>query len=112
MTIKPCIMNWIKVSGSWNTKLGQYSLGVTNFEYQFKAEPGQEIMNTIRELIEEKYIDPINEIIIKSIQVITCWGCLEDQPNQLAHMDPGGCLYVSSDDEGETKKRKIDNEKQ
>lgn len=22
----------------------------------------------------------------------TCWGCLEDQPNQLAHMDPGGCL--------------------
>jgi hypothetical protein len=24
-----------------------------------------------------------------------CWGCKEDQPNQLAHMDPGGCLYVS-----------------
>ena len=23
----------------------------------------------------------------------TCQGCLEDQPNQLAHMDPGGCLY-------------------
>jgi len=22
-----------------------------------------------------------------------CWGCKEDQPNQLAHMDPGGCLY-------------------
>ena len=24
----------------------------------------------------------------------TCQGCLEDQPNQLAHMDPGGCLYT------------------
>lgn len=23
----------------------------------------------------------------------SCWGCREDQPNQLAHMDPGGCLY-------------------
>lgn len=23
----------------------------------------------------------------------SCWGCREDQPNQLAHMEPGGCLY-------------------
>ena len=30
----------------------------------------------------------------------TCWGCRENQPNQLAHMDKGGCLYfVNSDDE-------------
>lgn len=29
----------------------------------------------------------------------TCWGCREDQPNQLAHMDPGGCLYMPSEDE-------------
>ena len=28
----------------------------------------------------------------------TCCGCREDQPNQLAHMDPGGCLYVEDDD--------------
>ena len=21
-----------------------------------------------------------------------CWGCKENQPNQMAHMDPGGCL--------------------
>ena len=29
-----------------------------------------------------------------------CWGCREGQPNQLAHMDPGGCLYQEeSDDE-------------
>lgn len=24
-----------------------------------------------------------------------CWGCVEKQPNQLAHMDVGGCLYNS-----------------
>ena len=30
----------------------------------------------------------------------TCWGCRENQPNQLAHMDKGGCLYfTNSDDE-------------
>lgn len=23
----------------------------------------------------------------------TCWGCRENQPNQLAHVDAGGCLY-------------------
>jgi len=28
-----------------------------------------------------------------------CIGCIEDMPNQLAHMDPGGCLYSSSEDE-------------
>ncbi len=29
----------------------------------------------------------------------TCIGCLEDQPNQLAHMGPGGCLHIKEDDE-------------
>jgi hypothetical protein len=24
---------------------------------------------------------------------VVCWGCVGNQPNQLAHMDPGGCLY-------------------
>jgi hypothetical protein len=28
-----------------------------------------------------------------------CWGCAENQPNQEAHMGPGGCLYVSQDSE-------------
>jgi hypothetical protein len=23
-----------------------------------------------------------------------CTGCVEGQPNQLAHMEPGGCLYT------------------
>ena len=25
---------------------------------------------------------------------ITCYGCLTNQPNQLAHMDYGGCIYT------------------
>lgn len=28
----------------------------------------------------------------------TCAGCRADQPNQLAHMDPGGCLYVDEEE--------------
>ena len=27
----------------------------------------------------------------------TCWGCQTGQPNQLAHMEVGGCLYMGSD---------------
>jgi hypothetical protein len=29
----------------------------------------------------------------------TCLGCVEDQPNQLAHMDHGGCLHNPDDDD-------------
>ena len=29
----------------------------------------------------------------------TCIGCLEDQPNQLAHMGYGGCLNDESEDD-------------
>jgi hypothetical protein len=32
-------------------------------------------------------------------EVCECIGCLENQPNQLAHMDPGGCLYDESEEE-------------
>lgn len=28
----------------------------------------------------------------------TCIGCIEKQPNQLAHMDEGGCLYDFNED--------------
>ena len=27
---------------------------------------------------------------------ITCWGCINDQSDQLSHMDIGGCLYTYS----------------
>ena len=32
-------------------------------------------------------------------EVSQCIGCLENQPNQLAHTEPGGCLYDESDEE-------------
>jgi len=31
---------------------------------------------------------------------VLCWGCKENQPNQLAHMDYGGCLYYDACDMG------------
>ena len=38
----------------------------------------------------------------------TCWACQTNQPNQLAHMDPGGCLhFVASDDEDSEDEREI-----
>jgi len=40
------------------------------------------------------------DTIIK--ETTTCWGCIEDQPNQLAHTDPGGCLYNSTEDTEDT----------
>ena len=27
------------------------------------------------------------------LKQLSCQGCREDQPNQMAHMEPGGCLY-------------------
>ena len=43
-----------------------------------------------------------------------CPGCRENQPNQSAHMVPGGCLYDDSNgggDEEPTKKQKNDKKK-
>jgi hypothetical protein len=34
----------------------------------------------------------LNRITIVS-QYVTCQGCVENQPNQLAHCDIGGCMY-------------------
>ena len=34
-------------------------------------------------------------------RVCECIGCLQNQPNQQAHMEPRGCLYDESDEEDE-----------
>ena len=34
---------------------------------------------------------PLHNLRMKEI---TCWGCLENQPNQMAHMDYGGCMEM------------------
>ena len=31
---------------------------------------------------------------MSSLPSLSCFGCLHNQPNQLAHMDFGGCLYI------------------
>lgn len=42
--------------------------------------------------VEEPFEEQDNDIL--------CWGCKENQPNQLAHMDYGGCLYYDACDMG------------
>ena len=87
-------MSWVKVSG-----MTEVDRILSPFKYQFYVKPEQEIMDTINDLIrkENPYLSQL-EIHFNSIKFISCMGCLEDQPNQLAHMDPGGCLYLRSDD--------------
>ena len=35
------------------------------------------------------------DVIITSIILLTCDGCINDVSNQLGHMDKGGCMYIS-----------------
>ena len=36
---------------------------------------------------------------LQCVDTRTCWGCRGNQPNQAAHMAPGGCLFSESDDD-------------
>lgn len=36
---------------------------------------------------------------MSQLSSVSCQGCVEEQPNQLAHMEPGGCLYESVESE-------------
>ena len=49
----------------------------------------QNIINVLNNVI--KKLEEENQEINKN--EITCQGCLEEQANQQAHMDYGGCLY-------------------
>ena len=54
--------------------------------------------------INDKYTTKNTNIIKKDDNIdtqndeISCWGCETDEPNQLAHMDIGGCLYNDSEE--------------
>lgn len=54
---------------------------------------------TLNQKLQYDWIHIVNslngEIAYKKIRVkqIKCRGCIEQQPNQMAHMDYGGCLY-------------------
>jgi hypothetical protein len=47
-------------------------------------------------LHDEPCYNNLEELQDNLIPTNTCIGCIYDQPNQLAHMEPGGCLYESS----------------
>lgn len=47
--------------------------------------------STLRELRPDQRFCSTHQV--QCSELPTCSGCLNDQPNQLAHMDPGGCLY-------------------
>jgi hypothetical protein len=60
--------------------LGNSILTVTQWEYMLGPD------------LEEPEEQQKNEV--------TCWGCKENQANQLGHMDYGGCLYYDACDMG------------
>lgn len=85
-------MSWIEVSFTAtitkkeNTGYKRKKI-YTDHCLEFKVQINEEIMNKIKEVVD-------GDIYIISIKLISsCSGCRSDQPNQLAHMDPGGCLY-------------------
>jgi hypothetical protein len=44
--------------------------------------------NLVLKINANQYLEPYDCKIQE-----TCWGCIANQPNQLAHMDPSGCMY-------------------
>ena len=53
--------------------------------------------STLREISPEQRFCSTHQV--QCSELPTCSGCLHDQPNQLAHMDPGGCLYAQEEEE-------------
>ena len=73
-------------------------------EYSVQTETvriSNEINTDVLSSIKNELIQSGKKMVkILSLKVIPkCWGCQSEQPNQLAHMDVGGCLYVPSDDD-------------
>ncbi len=94
-------MSWIEVTLEATTfgkkrKTDTESSYINECTFTFEIEKNQEIMEKIRELIEERSPnETCHDIKILSIKLVSaCSGCRDDQPNQLAHTGPGGCLYM------------------
>jgi hypothetical protein len=67
-----------------------------NFSYELHSETFKLFLNGKNEkklfgLFSCTYPDDSGEMSLHCEE--TCMGCFEEQPNQLAHMDYGGCLY-------------------
>ena len=73
---------------------------ITKQTFQYKLIENYEIMNIVKASVFKNGEYKIKDIKITSIKIIpkriSCPGCQTDQPGQLAHMDPGGCLYDAS----------------
>ena len=66
---------------------------------RIKNEPHTDVLLSVK---KELSLSGKKLVKIISLKIIPkCWGCQSDppQPNQLAHMDVNGCLYVPSDEE-------------
>lgn len=56
-------------------------------------------ISLFKDKVDIKFIINVLEDSVKMLKglssssSVTCIGCLEEQPNQLAHMDYGGCMY-------------------
>ena len=58
-----------------------------------KVKIGMDILTEAKKMVRTGYyLDSIREVL-PAPSVETCQACQEEQPNQLAHMNPGGCLY-------------------
>jgi len=74
-------------------KLGQ-QISTDEYTFEFSIGENQDIKEEIKNRLSIDGITKIIDINIKSIKIVpSCSGCRSDQPNQLAHMDYGGCLY-------------------
>ena len=52
--------------------------------------------------------DKDDNVVEECFGTASCWGCQMNQPNQLAHMDRGGCLhFAASDDENSEDEREM-----
>jgi len=60
---------------------------VHNFRSYISTE---NVVNILQNIIQEISNDENN---LQNDAEITCTGCLEEQPNQQAHMGIGGCMY-------------------
>lgn len=60
------------------------NLKKTHVEQQLEIENLKDTMQSMTEQQETN--------LQSSIETSTCQGCLNNQPNQLAHMEEGGCL--------------------
>lgn len=69
------------------------------FQERINVKAGENIIDKIQKRTPTFHITSIIEVKneIPNLEIYRCQGCIEDQPNQHAHMNyPYGCLYQPS----------------